>query len=73
MTEPIARASQGHRYRMAAGILKGKEVICVQGGDQPRVCVITDFQPWPLMRSVAVSVADLEPQPMRYFHGEVPR
>lgn len=74
MTEPIARASQGHRYRMKGGAFKGRDVLCIVGGTSPLVSLIFDDGEWPFpSKPFAACLAELEPLPMRYFHGEVPR
>lgn len=73
MTEPLTRATQGHRYRICAGVFDGAEVLCLAGGELARVAPIDERQPWPLGSVILISASGLQPLPMRYFHGETPR
>lgn len=73
MTQQIERATQGHRYRIRAGVFSGTEVLCLAGGELARVAPIDERQPWPLGTTVLISASSLQPLPMRYFNGEVPR
>lgn len=70
----VERATQGHRYRMRGGVFKGYDVLCMRGGASPLVSLIFDHGEWPFpSKPFAATLAELEPLPMRYFHGEVPR
>jgi hypothetical protein len=70
----IERATQGHRYRLRDGRFKGRDVLCMLGGTSPLVSLIFDKGEWPFPSKLFPAVlADLEPLPMRYFNGEVPR
>lgn len=73
MTLEAATATQGHRYRVRAGVFKGSEVLCLAGGDLARVALIDEAKPWPLGSAFLISAQQLEPLAMRYFGGEVPR
>lgn len=62
-------AQQGHRYR-----LHGREVLALSGGrDTVKVAYVNAKEPWPLGNPFEVSAAWLNPMPMRYFHGEIPK
>lgn len=70
----IERATQGHRYRLREGQHKGRDVLCMRGGASPLVSLIFENGEWPFpSKPFAAELADLEPLPMRYFNGEVPR
>ncbi|MFN3493721.1 MAG: hypothetical protein ACK40L_04360 [Hydrogenophaga sp.] len=69
----IERATQGHRYRLRTGWFQGRDVLCLVGGTSPRVSLIHEGEAWVLGRGFLVSLESLEPLPMRYFNGEVPR
>ena len=73
MSQPLTSATQGHRYRIRAGVFSGAEVLCLAGGELARVAPIDERQPWPLGSTVLISASSLQPMPMRYFHGETPR
>jgi hypothetical protein len=73
VTQQIERATQGHRYRVRAGLFDGTEVLCLAGGEMARVAPIDERKPWPLGSTFLVSANSLQPMPMRYFNGEVPR
>ena len=74
MTERIAEARQGHRYRLTAGQHAGRDVIAVTHGHQPLVSILFDAGEWPFPGApFEVDARHLEPRPMVYFHGEVPR
>lgn len=74
MIEPLTRATQGHRYRMRCGAFQGRDVLCISGGTSPLVSLIFGDGEWPFPSAPFEACLDeLEPQPMRYFHGEVPR
>lgn len=60
-------AQQGHRYRLGA-----LDVLALSSGQRPRVARINPEQFWPLGHPFNVDADDLKPQPMKYFHGEVP-
>ena len=61
-------AQQGHRY-LWCGV---DEVLALESGSCVRVALIDPDQLWFEVRYNA-DASDLEPLPMRYFHGEVPR
>ena len=68
MTE---RATQGHRYHW-----HGLNVLATESGtDRVRVRLIEDNpgRPSTLGQRYYVTVKNLIPQPMRYFHNQVPR
>lgn len=73
MTQPLTSATQGHRYRIRAGVFDGCEVLCISGGAMARVALLDERNPWPLGSVFIVSASSLQPMPMRYFGGEVPR
>lgn len=61
-------AKQGHRYRWY-----GYDVLALESGEGiVHVADLEPGQPW-LGRAYRVPAVELHPQPMRYFHGEVPR
>lgn len=60
-------AQQGHRYRLGA-----LDVLALSSGARPLVARIIPGQFWPLGRPFHVDAEDLKPQPMAYFHGEIP-
>lgn len=61
-------AKQGHRYRWY-----GYDVLALESGKGiVRVADLVPSQPW-LGDVRRVPAAELHPQPMRYYHGEVPR
>jgi hypothetical protein len=60
-------AQQGHRYE-----LNGRAVLALESGPRVRVAELIPGQPW--IGSIwRVRAVDLTPQPMVYFHNEVPR
>lgn len=63
----IKRAQQGHRYH-----LNGKNVLALESGLRVRVLFFDPDQPW-LGKIVKAFCSELIPQPMKYFHGEIPR
>jgi len=67
MTAP-GQARQGHRYRWY-----GWDVLALQSGEG--MVRVADLVPdWPWLGEVRrVPAAELIPQPMRYFHGEIPQ
>lgn len=60
-------AQQGHRYRLGA-----LDVLALSSGARPLVARIIPDQFWPLGRPFHVDAEDLTPQPMKYFHGDMP-
>lgn len=74
MTRLLIAATQGHRYRMRSGVFKGRDVLCMEGGASPRVSLLFADDEWPFpSKSFPACLAELEPMPMAYFHGETPR
>jgi|LNFM01.1.fsa_nt_gb hypothetical protein len=74
MTRLLNAATQGHRYRMRSGMFKGRDVLCMEGGTSPRVSLLFEDGEWPFpSKSFPACLAELEPMPMVYFHGEIPR
>ena len=71
----LTKATQGHRYRISddSPVFPGRDVLCLVGGDRARVALIDEKAPWPLTRKLGISASSLQPLPMRYFNGEVPR
>lgn len=61
-------AQQGHRYRLG-----DREVVSMGSGVVVRVRVLDHAEPYPLGSSMTVKASWLQPLPMRYFHGEVPK
>lgn len=67
-------AQQGHRYRLHAGQHAGRDVLAVTAGPSPLVALLFDAGEWPFPSApFEVLARDLEPMPMVYYHGEVPR
>lgn len=64
MESRVTEARQGHLYRY-----KGLRVIALANG--PRVKVVQIENGWPGRKHIA-SACHLEPQPMVYYHGQVP-
>ena len=62
-----AKAQQGHRYQYG-----DKDVLAMESGLVVEVREIDPKEPW-LGRSWTVKASWLQPQPMRYFHGELPK
>ena len=61
---PVAK--QGHRYSMGA-----VEVLALASGSgMVLVAEIDESHPWPLGTPFKTDAAELQPLPMRYFHGE---
>lgn len=59
---------QGHKYAY-----RGWDVLALESGAEfVRVAPIDHSQPYPLGHAEFVNAADLIPQPMAYFHGELP-
>ena len=74
MTVRVVKAQQGHRYRLSTGQHAGRDVLAVSSGERPLVSILFDAGEWPFPGApFEVSAADLQPRPMAYFHGEVPR
>lgn len=60
---------QGHKYAY-----RGWEVLALQSGDGlVKVAPIDHSQPYPLGHPEFANAGDLVPQPMAYFHGELPK
>ena len=73
MTHPVAKAQQGHRYRLCAGKHAGRDVLALTSGEKPLVTILFDAGEWPFPGAPFEVVAStLKPLPMVYFHGEVP-
>jgi hypothetical protein len=63
----ITEAKQGHRY-----LFDGTPVIALASGERVRVLAFDPKAPW--LYSVLLAHANqLEPQPMKYFHGQIPQ
>lgn len=63
------KAQQGHIY-----LHEGERVLALQNGHGLVLVAKLDFdRPWPLQSVCAVDANALQPQPMRYFHGQTPR
>lgn len=60
------RAQQGHLY-----LLNGQKVLALESGPFVRVVRINQDHPW-LGDIESVYAVDLVPQPMKYFHGQIP-
>lgn len=60
-------ARQGHRYTYHQ-----KNVLALATGPVVRVLEFSLTDPW-LSNTFTVSAEKLVPQPMKYFHGEIPR
>lgn len=65
--EALKTARQGHRYTC-----NGKDVLALATGPVVRVLEFSLTDPW-LSNIFTVSAEKLVPQPMKYFHGEIPR
>ena len=66
-------ARQGHRYRLKAPGRTPCDVLVLEPGEGVvRVADLVPDQPW-IGKVHNVPAAELHPQPMVYFHGEVPR
>lgn len=63
----VKRAQQGHRYT-----LHGKHVLALQNGSMVKVLHFDEQRPWIGDTEIVPSIL-LIPQPMKYFHGEIPR
>lgn len=61
-------ARQGHKYE-----LDGVEVLALSSGPRPRIAAIVRDRLWPLDEPVEVDADELQPLPMAYFHGSVPK
>ena len=61
------RAQQGHRYH-----LNGKNVLALESGLRVRVLFFDPENPW-FNKIVKAFSSELIPQPMKYFHGEIPK
>jgi hypothetical protein len=63
----VKRAQQGHRYQ-----LNGKPVLALESGLRVKVLFFDPANP--LVGKLAKAFcSELVPQPMKYFHGEVPK
>lgn len=62
---------QGHRYECWMGDVLALE--SAPAGEVVKVAVIDQSQPYPLGRMDYALADELEPLPMRYFHGQVPK
>lgn len=60
-------AQQGHRYT-----LQGKHVLALQNGSVVKVLHFDEQRPW-IGHTEVVPALLLVPQPMRYFHGQIPK
>ena len=60
---------QGHRYELASG---GDVLALKSGAGFVNVARIQPDQPYPLGPAFSVLARELEPLPMRYFHGTIP-
>jgi hypothetical protein len=60
-------AQQGHRYTLGE-----RSVIAMQSGPVIQVREINQDEPYPLGRAYTVKASWLKPEPMVYFHGQVP-
>ena len=58
---------QGHRYK-----LNGSSVVALDSGMQVRVMHFNPGEPWHGLVE-AVQADQLKPEPMKYFHGELPK
>jgi hypothetical protein len=67
MSHHAATATQGHRY-----MLGNRHVIAMQSGHVVTVRPIED-EAYPLGKEVTVKASWLQPAPMVYFHGEIPK
>lgn len=61
-----ATAHQGHRYRYGT-----KSVIAMQSGIVVQVRELDLAEPYPLGAPITVKASWLQPEPMKYFHGQV--
>ena len=67
MTDHIHTAKQGHRY-----LLGEKSVLSMQSGVVVEVRELDFNEAYPLGKAFTVKASWLKPQPMSYFHGEIP-
>jgi hypothetical protein len=63
----VTNIKQGHRYNLG-----GSSVIALNSGPQARVMHFRPGEPWHGLVEVA-NADQLVPEPMKYFHGEVPK
>lgn len=63
----MTEAKQGHRYQFG-----GVDVIALESGPIVKVGILSRGEPW-FVRKELVSAERLEPVPMKYYAGEVPR
>ncbi len=63
----VERAQQGHRYRIG-----DDDVLALESGSDVLVAVIEPGAPW-FVEWFSAPASMLEPLPMRYFHGQVPK
>jgi len=63
-----AIAKQGHRYRLGE-----RSVLAMQSGHVVQVRPIQVDEAYPLGPSITVKASWLQPEPMKYFHGETPK
>lgn len=61
-----ATAHQGHRYKLGH-----KSVIAMQSGIVVQVRELDLAEPYPLGAPITVKASWLQPEPMKYFHGQV--
>ena len=62
----LKTARQGHRYH-----LNGKNVLALESGLKVKVLYFDPAEPWNHKVSKAFAT-QLIPQPMRYYHGQIP-
>lgn len=67
MTQHAASAQQGHKY-----LFGSRQVIAMQSGTVVIVRPIED-EAYPLGKGITVKASWLQPLPMKYFKGEVPK
>lgn len=67
MSEHAAKAKQGHRYRLG-----DRSVLAMESGIVVIVREIDHKEPYPLGKEITVKASWLQPEPMSYFHGEIP-
>lgn len=63
-------AHQSHKYSLIGCPLP---VMAMESGRAVEVAEIDLDAPWPLTRRHRVHASMLEPMPMRYYYGEIPR
>jgi len=65
--EALRIARQGHRYTYHQ-----KNVLALESGQRVKVLFFDPEQPW-VSKISKVFCNELIPQPMKYFHGEIPQ